>query len=49
MKSPELPHAERRRAVQRAVWQEEDRRLGVSELVSEKIRPLPDRITRQAG
>ena len=42
-------HAERRRALQRAMWQEEYRRLGVPEPVSKKIRPLLDRITRQAG
>ena len=42
-------HAERRRALQRAMWQEEYRRLGVPEAVSEKLRPLLDRITRQAA
>ena len=42
-------HADRRRALQRAMWQEEYRRLGVPEAVSEKILPLLDRITRLAG
>ena len=42
-------HAERRRALQRAMWQEEYQRLGVPEAVSEKLRPLLDRITRQAA
>lgn len=42
-------HAERRRALQRAMWHEEYRRLGVSGPLGEKILPLLDRITRLAG
>ena len=38
-------HADRRRALQRAMWQEEYRRLGVPEPLGEKILPLLDRMT----
>ena len=42
-------HADRRRALQRAMWREEYRQLGVPEPLGEKILPLLDRITRLAG
>ena len=42
-------HADRRRALQQAMWREEYQRLGVPNTISEKILPLFDRITRLAG